>query len=221
MEENVNENTPVAPHQKKYEIPEVIAVRNWKEYVGESLLIIFSVSLALILTEVFSKMHENQQTHEILHQLREELIVNKQYAEDQYRYHLKIMENIDSALHHPEYAQQFMNNGEIHLSVLVDSGVLRHDLDDVAWQIAKQNNVFTSLDLPTYTLLTDVYDNQQKVAKVEDEVGKVLLSMESRRPENLRTILILIHDNFYAWSVERGPRLIAMYKKAIDKLRKY
>jgi hypothetical protein len=206
---------------EKNNIPEVIAVRNWKEYLGESLLIIFSVSLALILTELFTKMHENQQTKEVLHQLREELIVNKQSEEDQYQYHLKIMRNIDSALHHPEYAQQFMNNGEIHLSVLVDSGVLRHDLDNVAWQIAKQNNVFTKLDLPTYTLLTDIYDNQQKVAKVEDEIGKILLSIESRRPENLKTILILIHDDFYAWSVERGPRLIAMYKEAIEKLEKY
>src|SRR5579871_4270301 len=135
---------------KKHDIAHVVAVRDWKEYLGESLLIIFSVSLALILTEVFTKIHEDSQNREILHQLREELITNKEAELDQYRYHLKVMRNIDSALHHPEYAQQFMNNGQVHLSVIVDSGVLRHDLDDVAWQIAKQNNVFAKLDLRTY-----------------------------------------------------------------------
>jgi hypothetical protein len=207
--------------EKKHDLAHVVAVRDWKEYLGESLLIIFSVSLALILTELFTKLHEDRQTTDVLHQLREELIINKQSEEDQYQYHVKIMRNIDSALHHPEYAQKFMHDGEIHLSVLVDSGVLRHDLNIVAWEIAKQNNVFTKLDLPTYTLLTDIYDNQQKIGKVEDEIGKVLLSVESRKPENLKTILILIRDDFFAWSVERGPRLIAMYKEAIDKLEKY
>ncbi|MBS1914992.1 MAG: hypothetical protein JST87_01880 [Bacteroidetes bacterium] len=207
--------------EKKHDLTHVVAVRDWKEYLGESLLIIFSVSLALILTEVFNKIHEKQQSKEILHQLREELIANKDAEQDQYRYHLKVMRNIDSALHHPEYARQFMDNGEVHLSVIVDSGVLRHDLNEVAWQIAKQNNVFTKLDLKTYSLLTDIYDNQQKIAIAEDEIGKLLLSIDSRKPENLNTVLILIRDTFYAWSVERAPRLLAAYQQAIDQLSNY
>ena len=35
----------------------VFAERNWKEYLGESLLIIFSVLLALFTTEYISKQH--------------------------------------------------------------------------------------------------------------------------------------------------------------------
>jgi tetratricopeptide (TPR) repeat protein len=206
---------------KKHDIPEVIAVRNWKEYLGESLLIIFSVSLAIGLTEMFTAFHENQQTKEVLHQLKEELTENKKSEEDQFQYHLKILKRIDSALKHPEYALQFINNGEVHISVIIDSGVLRHDLNDVSWQIAKQNNVFTKLDLPTYSLLTDIYANQQKIAKAEDEIGKLLLSWESRKPENIKTTLILIHDTYYGWAVERAPRLLEKYKKAIDKLSSY
>ena len=36
----------------------VYPVRDWKEYLGESLLIVFSVLLALSVTEYISKLHE-------------------------------------------------------------------------------------------------------------------------------------------------------------------
>jgi hypothetical protein len=211
----------IQPHISKKERQEVIMIRNWKEYLGESALIIFSVVLALGLTEWFTKLHEEGQTHQILKQLREELISNKEAEADQFQYHKKIMRKIDSALHHPEYAQQFIHNEEIDLHVIVDSGVLKHDLNDIAWQVAKQHNVFAKLDLSTYSVLADAYDNQQRIAKTEDEIGKLLLSSESRKPENLRITLILMRDNIFAWSVERGPSLIEKYTRAIDKLKNY
>jgi hypothetical protein len=38
------------------ELLEVITVRTWKEYVEESVLIVFSVVLALLLTTLFQKL---------------------------------------------------------------------------------------------------------------------------------------------------------------------
>ncbi|MFI5187759.1 MAG: hypothetical protein ACHQF0_13595 [Chitinophagales bacterium] len=222
QEQNKKTDTEKNLTQKtKNERPEVLTVRNWKEYLGESLLIIFSVVLALGLTEWFTKLHEEKQTRQVLHQLRDELISNKEKEEDQYQYHNKILRRIDSALEHTDYAREFINNGEVHLTVIIDSGVLRHDLNDVAWQVAKQNNVFSKLDLPTYSLLTDIYNNQQRITKVEDEIGTLLLSWESRRPENLKTSLILLRDNYLAWAVTRAPDLLEQYTKAIDKLKDY
>src|SRR5580693_1650790 len=100
MEENITENNPEPPPspKKKDERLEVITVRNWKEYLGESLLIIFSVALAIILTEVLNNIHEKQLTQEVLQQLRQELVTNKEAEEIQYKYHLQVMKNIDSAL---------------------------------------------------------------------------------------------------------------------------
>jgi hypothetical protein len=207
--------------EKKHNHTEVIALRTWKEYLGESLLIIFSVVLAMIVTEIINKVHEANQTHEILHQLRQEIIANKSAEQDQYQYHLKVMRRIDSAMRTPAYAGQFIHNGEVHLNVIVDSGVLRHDLDDVAWQSAKLNSVFSRIDFRTYGLLTDIYDNQQRISKSEDEIGRLLLSWESRKPENLKTTLILMRDNYFAWEIERAPKLLKLYQNAIDQLSDY
>jgi hypothetical protein len=211
---------PPAKKKKKH-LPEVLTVRDWKEYLGESLLIIFSVALALGLTEYFTTLHEKQQTKEILHQLKEELVVNKNFAILQYKYHQQIFRNIDSAKKDAAYGRKFLENGEIHFSVIAPKGALLRDLNDVAWQAAKQNNVVSKIDLATYSLLTDIYNNQDRIGKLEDGLGKIILTYESRRPENLQLTLTLIHDAYYAWVVERTPNLINLYQQAIDKLEQY
>ena len=108
------------------------------------------------------------------------------------------------------------------LSVIIDSGVIRKDLDDVAWQIAKQNDIFSKLDLSTISLLNDIYDNEQRITtRLEDGIGSLLLSMDARKPENLRMTLILIQDYYFAWELERAPALLHKYDLAIEKLKKY
>ena len=58
---------PVSNTPTKETAPiKVFTIRDWKEYVGESLLIIFSVLLALALTEWFNKLHEKSETHFLL-----------------------------------------------------------------------------------------------------------------------------------------------------------
>ena len=205
----------------KHNHPEVIAIRTWKEYFGESLLIIFSVVLAIILTEVINKIHENNQTHEIIRELRDELITNKKAEEIQYQYHLQVLKNIDSALNNINFQRKILDSGRFHLYLIAPDGVLEEDLNDVAWQAAKQYNIFSKLDIKTLSLLTDIYNHQQRIIKTEDEIGKVLLSFESRKPENVRVTLILMHDNYHGWEVDRAPRLLEKYQIAIDELNNY
>jgi hypothetical protein len=143
--------------------------------------------------------------------------------EDQYAYHVQVLKNIDSALDHIEFAKKFINDsGEIDLThTIASEGVMRHDLNDVAWQIAKQNNIFSKIDIATYGLLNDIYNNQARITNSEDKIAQILLSYESRRPENLRTTLILIKDSYHGWDVDRAPGLIQQYQKAINILSKY
>jgi hypothetical protein len=209
------------PAKEKKQLPEVLTVRNWKEYLGESLLIIFSVALALGLTEYFTSLHEKQQAREILHQLKEELKQNKEDAALQYEYHQQVFKLIDSAKNNPTFGKKFLDSGKIHLNVLMPQGALLRDLNDVAWQEAKQNNVFANIDFKTYSLLTDAYDNQARFLNLEPSIERVLISYEARKPENLQVTLTLIHDVLYAWIVERTPSLLKKYEAAIDRLAEY
>ena len=215
-----NEDPVIGQHYKNnHPLASVIVVRDWKEYLGESVLIIFSVLLALILTEVFNRIHEKQQTKEIISSVLAELIDNERLENEQYAYHIQVLKNIDSSLKYPQLQKNFITNGMINLDELAPHGILLHDLNDVAWEVAKQSNIIGKIDLKTYSLLTEIYDNQQRITNFEQEIAKVILSRESRTAANNRITLILMRDNFHGWATDRAPNLLNNYRKAIEALK--
>ena len=104
--------------------------------------------------------------------------------------------------------------------MIIDSGVLKGNIEDVAWQLARSRNIYSHLDIQMLSLLNSIYSDQQKIIKVEDEIGKVVLNADSRKPENIRLTLILIRDNYRGWATNRVPSLLERYQRAIDKLAK-
>ena len=209
------ENSKKAHHSDK---PEVYILRDWKEYLGESFLIMFSVLLALILTEYFSNLHEKRETRELLDNIKTELIHNKQAEQDQYIYQKNVLRAIDSALKTPSFQQKILTNNEFHLNFIAPEGVVNRDLSTVAWEIAKSHNITTKVSFKLIAKLTDIYANQARIDKVEEKVAGVLLSWESRRPENIHTTLLLLRDNYKGWAFDRAPSLIAKYDDAIKML---
>ena len=199
----------------------VIIERDWKEYLGESVLIVFSVLLALILTEAINKRHENQQTKEIIRGLREELSQNEQWETEQYAYHLQVVKNIDSAIANPAFQQQFLSDGVINFEVIAPRGVLLHDLNNVAWQVARQANIISKISSAEYGLLARIYDNQDRFLNLERQIGAVVLSRESRTTADNRVTLILLRDSYKAWVIGRAPNLLHDYKSAVQMLEHY
>jgi hypothetical protein len=177
----------------------------------------------LVVTEFINNLNDKKRTSEILHQLKDELTDNKKNEEAQYAYHLQVLKNIDSALANPAFAQKFIFNGVIDLDAITPPPhvVILHDLNDVAWQVAKQNNIISKIDLKTYSLLNDIYNNQQRITASEKEIANVILSRESRTAKDNRVTLLLLHDNYLGWDITRAPNLLKLYQQAIDKLSKY
>jgi hypothetical protein len=198
--------------------PEVYVLRDWKEYMGESVLIIFSVLLALFLTEYITNLHEKKDTRELLDNIKTELINNKRAEQEQYVYQKNILRTIDSALRTPAFLQKIVVNGEFHLEYIAPEGVVNRDLTTVAWDVAKSHNITTKASFPLIAKLTDIYANQARIDKVEEKVATVLLSRESRNAANIRETLILIRDNYKGWAYDRAPALIAKYDAAIKLL---
>ncbi|MFI5160614.1 MAG: hypothetical protein ACHQHN_05020 [Sphingobacteriales bacterium] len=203
------------PHREK---PEVYVLRDWKEYLGESFLIIFSVLLALILTEYINTRHEKSETRELLNNIKEELIKNKQAETDQYNYQKMILKNIDSALKSKSFQQKILSNDEFHLDYIAPEGVVNRDLNTVAWDIAKSHNITTKASFALIAKLTDIYNNQARIDKVEEKVAEVILSREARKPENIHATLVLMRDNYKGWAFDRAPAQIARYDSAIKML---
>jgi hypothetical protein len=217
MQEDIHSDPEKSKGSHK-EKPEVYILRDWKEYAGESFLIIFSVLLALFLTEYITKLHDKKETKELLNNIKEELINNKKAEQDQYAYQKQVLKNIDSALNSKAFQQKIVSNDEFHLNYIAPEGVVNRDLSTVAWEIGKSHNIASKTSFELMSKLTDIYNHQARIDKLEEKVGGVLLSRESRNPENVRTTLILMRDNYKGWAFDRAPALIAKYEDAIKML---
>jgi hypothetical protein len=194
----------------------VFTIRDWKEYVGESLLIIFSVLLALMLTEWFNKLHEQSETHKMLANIRAELVKNKMSETNQYHYEKMVLAKIDSALHNKEALARIVTDNEFHFELIFPDGVMHGgDLSTVAWEIAREHNISSRIGFPLMSRLTDLYEDQARILKLEDKVGSVILDRESRNPANTAVTLTLIRDNYRGWAFDRAPGLLVQYDEAI------
>ena len=113
MEEKANPAHKKPNHTIKPR-PEVYVLRDWREYMGESLLIIFSVLLALFVTEFINKLHEKSQTRELMENIKNELIKNRQVETEQYAYQQGILKRLDSAINDPALQHKIISDGEFH-----------------------------------------------------------------------------------------------------------
>jgi hypothetical protein len=196
----------------------VYTIRDWKEYLGESLLIIFSVLLALILTEYFNNLREKENTKNTLKHIRAELNHNKKAIQEMNQYNLQVLAKIDAALANQKLQEALISNDEFHLNVIAPQGVLYRYLDNEAWTIAKNNNVMSKVDAQTIVMLTKVYEDQGRMMKVEDEVAKVIFDRASRDPKQVHTTLILIRDIYHGWAVDRTSDLLEKIDNTIKKV---
>jgi hypothetical protein len=199
----------------------VYPIRDWKEYLGESFLIIFSVLLALGITEIIGKIHEKESTKTILKSVADELRNNKKALGEMQDYNLKVFAKIDSALNDKKIQKRLVSNDEFHLDVIAPDGIQFRYLENAAWTVAKNNNIMSKIDIESISILSRVYGDQDRIAKVEDEVAKVIFDRVSRDPKQIRRTLILIKDNYRGWVVDRVPGMFIEIDSALVKIGKY
>lgn len=196
----------------------VYPIKDWKEYLGESFLIIFSVLLALIVTEYINKIHQRENTKSLLKSIVVELNHNKKAIQEMHEYNLQVLSKIDSALLKRNLQDKIVTNDEFHLEEIAPQGVLYRYLDNEAWTIAKNNNIMSKIDIESISILTKVYDDQDRISKVEDEVAKVIFDRASRDPAQVHKTLILIRDIYHGWAVDRVPGLLSKIDSAIGEI---
>jgi len=221
MESNIPENQSAPVQIVENSKAFVYTIRDWKEYLGESLLIIFSVLLALILTEYINSLHEKENTRNIMKSIVAELKQNKTSLQEMNLYNLQVLNNIDSVIVNKKLQQQLVSDDAFKLKVIAPQGALYRYLNNEAWTIAKNNNIMSKVDIETLTILTKVYEDQSRVMKVEDEVAKIILNRDSRDLAKIHSTLIIIKDIYHAWAVDRNEGLLLRIEEAIKKVEAY
>jgi len=208
----------VAPKELPHHKEKLYTVRDWKEYLGESLLIMFSVVLALVLTEYFNHQHEKENTKKLVANIVTELEHNRKAINEMQHYNLQVLKKIDSVLADKNLQHAFVSNEELNLKVIAPDGLLYRYLDNEAWTIAKANNITSKVPYEAIAGLTKVYEDQEKMMKVEAEVAKVIFDRNSRDEKQVRLTLFLIRDMYYGWAVDRAGGLVRQIDTVIKKM---
>lgn len=196
----------------------VYQIKDWKDYLGESLLIVFSVFLALIVTEYINTLHERSNTRDLLKNIVLELKHNQKAIREMQVYNMQVLGKIDSVLVNKDLQARIVANDEFHLSVIAPNGVLYRYLDSEAWTVAKNNNIMSKIDIATTSALTKLYEDQGRIEKVEDEVAGIIFSRTSRDPKLVHQTLILIRDIYHGWAVDRVPGLLNRIDTTISQI---
>lgn len=220
------------PPQDQSELPEnekrssepapVIVQEDKRRYLYEGALIVLSVLLALFLNEVRNSWQESQRTREIIENLRNELTKNKATVKEHYNYITTVLHNVDSAQTSDSYRSELFKDDIFLFGGIASDGVFNYGfIDEVAWEIARNNNIYSKIDFETVSLLTEIYRQQAFVNKGYEDVWEVVKTRESLDPEKSLETLNLISLAYRGYSYDRMPQLIRFYDEALEKLGVY
>jgi hypothetical protein len=76
----------------------------------------------------------------------------------------------------------------------------------------------SKIDIESISLLTKLYEDQDRISKVEDEIARVIFDRSSRDPKQVHQTLILIRDIYHGWAVDRMPNLLSNIDITIKKI---
>ena len=196
-------------------------MKNVKRYIGEGLLIVFSVLFALFINKLFDDYKTNKKKTLAIESIQNELYGNSSILENWKEHHLKIRNRITDIVEgqNDSLKTELLKYEYLNLGVLTNNeSLIDAILTSTAWESAKSTGIISEFDFETTQKLTHVYSMQEELSS--RTITKILdyyFDSEAHSMENIDQILIQFHLRF--WELTGQENLLAeLYKDAIKQL---
>ncbi len=192
--------------------------QNLAKLLLESILIIFSVLLALLLNEYRTSLREQKLKKSALENVEKEIINNLATVKEWLPYHTKVLKNIQNALKDPATQKTMLKNGEIYYWEMMPRGFVQSLIYNTAWEIMKDVNTQSNLDFEIMLKLSNLYKLQEE--GVQATIHTILNHMNSRealKTANLPETLLLLRNGFREL-VSQEEFLIHTYQNTLETL---
>lgn len=196
---------------------------NFKKYVGEGLLIVFSVLFALFINKSFEDYQVNQKQVIARESILKELYRNQSIMNKWKEKHIEIRDRISSVVEGKADSLKIeLNNYDyFNLGVLTNhESLIDAILTDTAWESAKTTGIINEFDYETIQKLTHVYSMQEVLT--ERTIINILnyyFDAESHELNNLDRILLQFQLRF--WELTGQEELMTtLYDDAIKHMEK-
>lgn len=182
-----------------------VSTNTLQELVTRSLLIIFSVLLALFLNGIWEQQKVTTNLKAAYRNIRSEVENNRDALSLSLDYHRQCMAKMDSLLNsHASTAFEF--------SEILPNGLMSPKLQDAAWNTLHATGLVTHLKFDDIYPLTMLYQLQQNgVENAAGELAKSTNQFEQYNSTSLKTLRLLLNELY-----EREKLLLAEMNTALN-----
>lgn len=193
--------------------------RKIPKFLFDALLIVISVLFALFINEWRSNINKNNETEVILNNIELELKNNLESAKRLRKYHKKIRDNIYKAYESDSLESTFFDEQVFSIYKVAPNGLLQEDFGNIAWEVARQENISSRIDFKTSRLLFKAYDQQESVLSTLSELLSLFDERETQRIEHLEES-VTIFGRHLMEAVGQEQNMIIYYERALKQLSK-
>jgi len=194
--------------------------QNILKLIFESILIIFSVLLALFLNEYRGQLKENQQKELVIKIVKIELKSNLEILNEWRPYHEKVLNNLNEALNSNSTNSTLFTEKGVFTWSLMPNGVVQRVIDNGSWQTLKSSSISSTIEFNTMFTLSQLYKQPaQGVESTLNRVLKIISARESLEQKNQRSTIILLRNTFNEM-VSQEIFLIKKYEQALIEIEK-
>jgi hypothetical protein len=194
--------------------------QNILKLVYESILIIFSVLLALFLNEYRGQLKENQQKELAMKMVKIELKSNLEILNEWRPYHEKVLKNLNEALNSNSINSTLFTENGVFTWSLMPNGVVQRVIDNGSWQTLKSSSISSTIEFNTMFTLSELYKHQaQGVESTLNRILKIISARESLEQKNQRSTIILLRNTFHEM-VSQEIFLIKKYEQTLIEIEK-
>ena len=193
----------------------------YKKYLGESILIIFSVLFALFIDQQVVNWQIAKKKRVALESIRQELYRNQAIVSAWKAKHIAIRDRIGSVLDGKNDSLKVALQAEKYLNLYLltnNESLIDALLTDTAWESAQSTGIVSEFDFETTQKLTHVYSMQDiMLDKTVMKITDYYFDSSSHDMDKLEQILIQFQLRF--WELTGQELLMEdLYSKAIEHL---
>lgn len=162
-----------------------------KKIILESVMIIFSVLIALFINEWRNSYNEAVKTKLIIENIEVEIQNNQKFIQELIPYHESIRKKIMHAYKQDSLEQKFFSNVSFEIFEVAPNGIIQGKLNDIAWTVAKEEKITNRISINEVQALYTVYEQQKTVYETIDIIINFLSSREIQKKELIEESVIM------------------------------
>ncbi|MBP2831522.1 hypothetical protein J8281_04915 [Aquimarina sp. U1-2] len=161
---------------------------NFKRFLSESILIVFSVLFALFINQCQNEAQEEKRTISILKNIKSELENNRKSAQRLVNYHSEVIKKLEIT-DSDSLESKFFRGSRFVIwdNDIIPRGISQEIFKDIAWQTAEQEDISSRISFDKAQVLFEAYSQQKMVNKTINTFIRMITQRETHRRE-------LIHE---------------------------